>query len=145
MTKTSNQLKSEKINEQYLGCEQQIKNVTLTKIICRKAFTAMSTIKVSRDSGYADRIRDYKVICNSEVIGKISDGQTKVFEIPEGKHEIYMKIDWCRSNKLQIDITVDKQLCLFVGSNLRGIKILLAIFFIFFAPHKYLFLRDENS
>ena len=105
----------------------------------------MSTIKISRDSGYADRIRDYKVVCNSEVIGNISNGETKVFEIPEGKNEIYMEIDWCSSNRLQVDTFTEKQISLYAESNLRGIKVLFTIFYVVFAPHKYVVLSNENS
>ncbi len=105
----------------------------------------MNSIKISRDSGYADRIRDYKVICNSEVIGKIRNGETKVFEIAEGQHELYLKIDWCRSNKIKVNVGIEEQVHMYGGSSLRGKKLLFYGFFAIFLPHKYLWLRSESS
>jgi len=105
----------------------------------------MSAIKITRDSGYADRIRAYKVICNTEVIGKISNGETKVFDIPTGECELYLKIDWCRSNKIKITGAKDKQINLYGGSSLRGIKLLFALLYIVILPHKYLWLQSENT
>jgi hypothetical protein len=101
----------------------------------------MSTIRLSRDSGYADRTRDYKVVCNSQVIGKISNGETRVFDVSEGKHELYLKIDWCRSNKVLVDVVPGTQVEVHGGSSLRGMKLLGIFFLPIFLPHKYLWLR----
>ena len=104
----------------------------------------MSSIKISRESGYADRVRDYKVVCNSETIGTISNGETKVFEIPEGQHELYLKIDWCSSNKVNFELNKEDQIKISGGSSLKGMKIFLAVVYILFKKDEYLWLRVEK-
>ena len=105
----------------------------------------MSIIKISRDSGYADRSRKYKVICNNECIGKIGNGESLEFETSPGEKEIFFKIDWCRSNKIKVEVPNEGVVDLKGGSNIRGFKVLLAIIYTTFLPHKYLWIRSENN
>lgn len=105
----------------------------------------MSIIKISRDSGYADRIRKYKVICNNKCIGKIGNGESLEFETSPGEKEIFFKIDWCRSNKIKVEVPNDGAVNLNGGSSIRGYKVLLATIYTIFLPHKYLWIRSENS
>lgn len=105
----------------------------------------MSKIKITRDRGYADKGRLYKVICNGECIGKIRDGETKEFESAAGNKEIYMKIDWCRSNKMTVDVPEEGTVSLLCGSNLQGMTGLPGLIIVIFLPHKYLWLRGEKD
>lgn len=102
------------------------------------------TIKIKRDSGYADRLRAYKVVLNGEVIGKITNGQTVEFDIPKGIHKLQLKIDWCRSNIVEFEMK-NKTIEFECGSNLRGAKIFLALFYILFLSNKYIWLKKIDS
>lgn len=42
----------------------------------------------------------YKVVLDGNIIGHIKNGEEKEFDIPEGNHDLFLKIDWCRSNVL---------------------------------------------
>ena len=53
-----------------------------------------STISVSRDSGYADRVRDYRVMLDGAEIGRIGNGGEKSFEIAPGHHQLVIKVDY---------------------------------------------------
>lgn len=103
----------------------------------------MSTIKITRDSGYADRVRKYKVICNGEEVAKIGNGESIEFETKPGEKEIYLKIDWCRSNKIIVNVPPGGEVSLQAGSSLRGTAVFMAIVYVLFMPHKYLWLRVE--
>lgn len=104
----------------------------------------MSIIRISRDSGYADSIRKYKVICNNDCIGKIGNGESLEFETSPGEKEILFKIDWCCSNKIKVEVPNEGVVNLEGGSNIRSFKALLAIVYIIFLPHKYLWIYGSG-
>ncbi|BDX06902.1 hypothetical protein [Planctobacterium marinum] len=101
----------------------------------------MAKIQIVRDSGFADRSRDYEVICDGELLGKIANGDTGEFEVSPGKHEIYLSIDWCRSNSVSIDVAEGHpNTMLKCGSNLGGLKLLLAALYITVWRNDYIWL-----
>jgi hypothetical protein len=100
-----------------------------------------TAIKISRDSGIADRIREYRVLLDGAEIGRIGNGETKSFEILPGQHQLVMKVDWCATGAINF-LAVQNQIEAFkCGSNLRGAKLFLAFYYAFFARSKYLWLR----
>lgn len=97
-------------------------------------------IKIKRDSGYADRLRAYKIILDEKVIGEIKNDQEIELEIPNGSHNLYLKIDWCFSNKIDFELT-NETVEFACGSNLRGIKLFLGIFYVIFFRDQYIWLK----
>jgi len=98
-------------------------------------------IKLKRDSGWADRARAYKVVLDDEVIGSIKNGEEKEFDVHVGRHELFLKIDWCSSNSISFD--ADGSVLNFeCGSSLRGWKIFMAMIYIIFIRNKYLWLKQ---
>ena len=63
-----------------------------------------STIRLTRGSGYRDKARAYKVLIDGAEVGTIKDGQEEVFEVSPGPHTLRMKIDWCKSRELAVDV-----------------------------------------
>lgn len=100
-----------------------------------------STISVSRDSGYADRIRAYRVLLDGNEIGRIGNGETKSFDIKPGQHQLALKIDWCGSAAINFGIANDQCVKFQCGSNLRGFRLFLAVYYAIFAWRKYLWLK----
>jgi len=43
-------------------------------------------------------LRAYKVVLDGKVIGTIKDGEQVEFDVAPGRHQLQLKIDWCRSN-----------------------------------------------
>ena len=84
----------------------------------------MATIKLNRTNEYNNRIRDYKIYLNKELIGTISNGETKEFNVKPGNQEIYAKIDWCYSPTLKIELNDNETLNLKVGGFKNGIWIM---------------------
>jgi hypothetical protein len=100
-----------------------------------------TTLALKRDSGFADRLRQYRVILDGLEIGRIGNGEEKHFDISSGQHQLMIKVDWGRSNAVSL-VAVDGQSALFnCGSNLRGMRLLLAIYYATFGFRNYLWLR----
>lgn len=105
----------------------------------------MSRIKIARDSGYVDRVRKYKIFCNSINIGEIGNGETIEVDVPPGENTIHLGIDWCTSNKMTCNISAGETVSFSCGSSLKGLKIFLSLIYITFLRHKYLWLSHTNG
>jgi hypothetical protein len=100
-----------------------------------------STISVSRDSGYADRVRDYRVVLDGTEIGRIGNGGQKSIEVAAGHHQLMMKVDWCRSDIVSFEIGQDQTAQFQCGSSLRGWRLILTLYYATFGFRNYLWLR----
>lgn len=99
-------------------------------------------IRIKRYSGYPDRLRAYRIVLDGNVIGEIKNGQQLEMEVAPGKHQINLKIDWCRSNI--VDSEMNQDIIEFgCGGNLRGFKILFAIFYVTFPRSQYMWLKRK--
>jgi hypothetical protein len=78
-------------------------------------------------------------------IGEISNGETKSFNIQEGTHEIVLKIDWCRSNVLAVEVEPDQVVNLECGSSMRNGKLLFAPLYATFWRSSYLWISVVDS
>lgn len=98
-------------------------------------------ITVSRTASYADRLRDYKIVVDDNVLGTVGAGESAVVHVSEGEHIIEMTIDWCRSNRVAFHATAGQPLRFECGGNLRGWRLLLVLFYVTALSHKYVWLR----
>jgi hypothetical protein len=92
-------------------------------------------IDVERKEGLRDRARAYKVMIDGQQAGTIRHGSHESFEVVPGEHEVFLKIDWCRSPKLTADVVGGqraKVTCVPSGT------IWTAIFAIIFKPTSYI-------
>ena len=99
-------------------------------------------IRITRDSGYADRIRAYQVVIDGNVVGEIKNCQQLELDVPQGRHQLHLKIDWCRSNIVDFEAdgnTIEFQ----CGSNLRGFKMLLSILYATVFRSQYIWLKKK--
>ena len=97
-------------------------------------------IRIKRDSGYADRFREYKVMLDDNIIGSIKNGAVQTLEVPPGKHRLQLKLDWCRSNTVEFE-TNSNVVDFECGSNVRGIKIFYWFAYISFLCNEYMWLK----
>jgi hypothetical protein len=91
----------------------------------------MSQIIISRTSQRVDSLREYEIYVDGQKINTIGPGEKKTLEVSQSNHEIYIKIDWCKSKKLNINLTERQELKLKCGSKITGIKYALNLFYIF--------------
>jgi hypothetical protein len=69
----------------------------------------MKQIKVQRQKSYYGIIRALNIFVDGNHLGNIKQGETKVFEVPEGGCEIWGKMDWGETLHLSLkDYTPDK-------------------------------------
>jgi hypothetical protein len=111
---------------------------------CKELFggmTVATTISLNRDSGYADRRREYRVLLDGLEIGRIGNGERKIFEVIPGQHRLAIRIDWCATDAISF-LAVQDQIAKFnCGSNLRGANLVFALYYALLARSKYLWLR----
>ena len=105
----------------------------------------MATIRINRDSGYADRLRAYQVVVDGKTIGKIKNRETKEFETMRGDHELFLKIDWCRSDKIEFSVADKEKKEFDCGSSLRGLRLFLMIIYGTFLCNRYIWLRESSE
>lgn len=68
------------------------------------------SIRVRRASNWwADSLRAYEVVIDGCVAGRIRQGESHDFEVAAGSHEIFLKISWCRSEKLVLDLAAGQE------------------------------------
>ena len=103
-----------------------------------------TAISITRDGGYADQVRDYRVICDDTEIGRIANGASRTFEVPPGAHRLVLRIDWCSSNEVSFTISDGQTLGFSCGSNLRGIRVLLAFYYATVGRKRYLWLQPTT-
>jgi len=85
-----------------------------------------------------DKVRAYRIELDGQAVGRINAGQTVEIRVATGEHSIVAKIDWCGSPPLNFDIREGETLQFECGSNLQGLRIFLALVYVFFLRHQYL-------
>jgi hypothetical protein len=103
-----------------------------------------ASITLARGTGYADRLRAYRVMLDCREIGRIGNGETKLFPVAPGQHELAVKIDWCSSNDVSFSLPSDQSLAFLCDSTLRGLKLFAVLYYALFARKKYLWLRRAD-
>lgn len=100
-----------------------------------------ASITLTRDNGYVDLVRDYRVMVDDKEVGRIGQSQTKQFAIEPGTHTVRLKIDWCGSPTLTVDAIEGETVKLECVSALRGWKMCLAIFYVTIWTKEYISLQ----
>ncbi|MDY6965783.1 MAG: hypothetical protein SVM80_07425 [Halobacteriota archaeon] len=104
-----------------------------------------STIVVKRAKQYVDGARKYRIILDNKELGVISRGEIKDFEIRPGMHEVFLKIDWCRSNKLQFNIQENQRIKFICGCSIKGWKYLIGFMYALFLINRYLYIELDHT
>lgn len=72
-----------------------------------------------------DGLRSYLVMLDGRRVAKVRRGGTVEVPVPPGRHEIHLKIDWCRSPSIEFDAHSGEVINLFAesgGSAFDGIN-----------------------
>ena len=102
-----------------------------------------SIIEITRASQWANKARSIAVYANSEKLAIIKNGESKTFEIPAGKTELFVKIDWCKTKSIKFEARESETYRFELGSNLEGNKLFyMSAYYLLFKPSEYLYLKD---
>ncbi len=91
----------------------------------------MAVIKIQRGSGFADKVRNYKVFINSEEVGIISEGEIKEYNVSPGTHTVSTKIDWAGSKDVIVNLK-ETDVVNFKVENYTAKHWLISVYFIAF-------------
>jgi len=104
----------------------------------------MAVLEITRELGFADLLRQYRVFLDDKQIGLLKRGETQVFSIEPGQYRLQLRIDWCRSNPLHIRIEDNQKLTFCCGSRIRGMLVFLALFVVLLRPYHYLWIKPKE-
>lgn len=106
----------------------------------------MPVLQIKRSDEYANRFRNIKIFLDGKQLGSIKNAATESFEIPEGRHLLQAKIDWCSSNTITLVIkggeTKIFSMTSFAKKNPLGSMAVL--YYISFAANKFLHLDEVH-
>ena len=81
-------------------------------------------------------LRSLAVFLDGEKNEIINEDSIVELVVSPGPHEVYVKIDWCRSNKFQLNISPEEKIFLICKSSLHGWGNLLTLFYLLFYFNK---------
>jgi hypothetical protein len=68
------------------------------------AVSENAVIAVTRmRGGSRDLFRKYLIVIDGAGVAKIKRGQTLELPVTPGRHEVFLKIDWCRSPSIELE------------------------------------------
>lgn len=77
-----------------------------------------ASIQIDRDADlWADRFRAYHVLIDGQDVGEIRLGESTAFEVSEGRHEVFLKIDWVRTKSIVLNLDQGEKAKLSCGAR----------------------------
>jgi hypothetical protein len=107
----------------------------------------MSTLKIESKKELMNILRSYKIYVDGKSVGRVQNGKIQYLELESGNHNVYVKMDWFKSNKIDIEINDSKDSSIEIkGSDLYlGITIFYAIIFLFLITTRLIFNIDFDT
>jgi hypothetical protein len=100
-----------------------------------------ATISVERlPSAWQDRLREYKLVVDGSRVASVRQGQSAEVAVEPGHHRAWMRISWCRSRILDVDVADGEQVRLVCRA---GASPLLALLYITVWQARYIDLQAE--
>ncbi|MFD0975423.1 hypothetical protein [Salinimicrobium gaetbulicola] len=69
----------------------------------------MGKLRIHRSNQWYGGVRDYKIFLDNQKIGEVGKGDTKEFNIPDGEHQLFAKIDWFETEKVSLNLEKDEE------------------------------------
>jgi hypothetical protein len=92
-----------------------------------------------RAAWYQDRMRDYIVLVDGSECGRVgNDAEVRVHVAP-GRHRVQLKIDWCGSPAVDVDVPEGGAQLFDCGPNATPLT---AFFYVIFRAGRYLSLQS---
>ena len=95
-----------------------------------------SVIVIDRPQKYLHMFAKLWIFIDGEKTAYVKNGKTVSLEVNSGKHEIYVEMDYLKSNKLEATVDPKETVHLECGSTLRGVKVFFCAF-VFIAAYLF--------
>jgi hypothetical protein len=102
----------------------------------------MAYITVRRPSAMGDKMRKYRVFVDGVGCRDLAEGDEVRIAVTPGSHVVRMKIDWCWSPPLTVDVEEGAERLLECGPNANPFLVLV---YITFLKDRYLWLRHAGT
>ena len=96
-------------------------------------------LTIHRPAGWQNKLRAYDVVVDGQVVAKLRDGQSTDVPVAAGPHRVQLKIDWCTSPELTVDVRPGAPVALTCG---KGTRTLLTLWDTLFRSSQYLSLEQ---
>jgi hypothetical protein len=77
----------------------------------------ITAIRLTRTSEWKNRFRGFTVFIDGQQVGEIKNGESLLLEVSPGDHELFVKIDWCKSNEVRLQIPERTMIDIACGSG----------------------------
>ncbi|WP_216827428.1 hypothetical protein [Alkalihalobacterium elongatum] len=104
-------------------------------------------IHLKRTSQYVNSLRKFQVYIDDVYVKDIKNGEEVDLVVEAGHHEIWIKIDWVTSKKLELDLEVGEEVRLLCGSPVKGAKLFIPFYPLIssFFSKWYLFIKQIDE
>lgn len=102
----------------------------------------MAKLIIERTSQYANKFRSIHIYLNNQKIESLKDGEIKEIIVAEGNHEVFAKIDWCKTKPLKLALKKNEEKKLQLGSDLSGLNGLSALYKSIFDTSNFIYLKE---
>ncbi len=81
-------------------------------------------LKIHRIPNFVGRIRSYSILVDGTRVNSIKDGETAEIRLLPGHHNIIVKLDWTKSNSINVNIEPGQIKRLHIGrEQIKGLKL----------------------
>lgn len=99
----------------------------------------MSQLVVRRiKANWQDRMRDYVVVVDGKEAGRVGNDAEARIEVGPGTHSLHLKIDWCRSPKVEFSTAAGEAVHFECGPNASPFLVLV---YVTLWKNRYIWLR----
>lgn len=104
-----------------------------------------AAIELFRTVTWAGHLDPYTIRVDGKRAANINAGVTKTILVDPGSHEIAMRHEWYRSNRVQVDLEAGETFRMVCGSSITGWRIAFWFIWLILLPHKAIWLREVKS
>ena len=87
----------------------------------------MNQLVIERQSEWYNRFKNVRLFVDGTKVGVVKNGEKKVLNVEEGSHIIQAKVDWCGSNKLNVEVNKDLHIELKANRKIRSLFQILGV------------------
>ena len=108
----------------------------------RNSLEMTTALKITREpGGWVDRLRAYQVCVNGKERAEIRAGEQRVLDVSSGPVEVLLKLDFCRSRIVRLDVAEGDEPHLHCGPR----SWITMLYGITFGRNNYMHLRIQSE